>query len=522
MCLACLFAGMAADARAKVTPAALFSDHMVLQQGKPLCVWGTAAPGERVEVSLGTRASASATAGVTGEWMIGLPPQPVIAEPQTLRIRGENEIRIEDVLVGEVWIGSGQSNMSITTRESSDWESVRKEIAGGEYSRVRMFQVGWIAADSPLRDIAGARWRVAEESSVRNFSAIMVYFARALQRARPGVPIGIIQSAVGATNAHAWLPGDAFENGKGAAHVRRWYREQLEKLPGENKIHAEKLAEHGRAVAKAKQEKTPPPRAPEPPMGPQSKRRPTCLYNGMIAPLQPYAIRGVAWYQGENNSSLQWAGDYAALMEDLINDWRGEWARAARSDRPEAFPFLIVQLPNYKTGNVWPLLREQQERVAKNVPHTALVCAIDAGDAEDIHPCNKAPVGERLALAARALAYGETGIVWSGPVLRDVSYDAGKAIVSFGNTGGGLVTADGGAPRGFELAGADGKFSPASAKITEGKIVLESGDVPGPVAVRYAWANNPENLNLYNKEKLPAFPFRTDGWKWPGSTTWAR
>ncbi|MDR2673292.1 MAG: sialate O-acetylesterase [Opitutaceae bacterium] len=511
----CMCFCLALNAGARVAPASLFTDHMVLQHGKPIYVWGTAAPGERVQVSLGALASGGASADGEGNWLVELPAQPVAASPLTLGIRGENEVRVEDVLIGEVWLGSGQSNMGVSAGGTTDWDSVQKEIAAGDFSRVRVFQMAWTASDAPRRDLGGARWRVSDNNSLRNFSAVMVYFARALQRARPGVPVGIIQSAVGATNAHAWLPNDAFENGKGAAYIRRWYRGQLDKLPVENKLYAEKLERHLEAVEKAKQEKRQPPRAPEPPMGPESKRRPACLYNGMIAPLQPYGIRGVAWYQGENNASLQWAGDYAALMADLINGWRADWARAARRDKPDMLPFLIVQLPNFKNGNVWPLLREQQERIAQSVPETGLVCIIDSGDPGDIHPRNKTPVGERLALAARALVYGEGGLVWSGPVFHDAACGDGRAVVSFRHTGGGLTTADGEPPRGFEIAGDDRKFFPAAAKLSGRSVVLESPHVPRPVAVRYAWENNPENLNLYNKENLPALPFRTDDWPWP-------
>lgn len=509
-----MLAGLMTTAGAKVKPAPLFSDHMVLQRDKPIHVWGAASPGERVSVSLGARASAAGVADNEGNWMVELPPQPVIVEPQVLVIRGENEVRIEDVLVGEVWLGSGQSNMGVTTGGTTDWEQVRHEISSGAFASVRVFKVAWTAADLPQRGISGARWRAPDENTLRNFSAVLVYFARALQREKPGVPIGLIQSSVGGTNAHAWLPNSAFENGKGSAYIRSWYQEQLEKLPEQNKIYAEKLARHGQAVAKTKQEKKTPPRAPEPPMGPESKRRPTCLYNAMIAPLQPYAIRGVIWYQGENNSSLQWVGDYAALMRDLINGWRGDWTRAARRDKPAALPFLVVQLPNYKNSNVWPLLREQQERLAKSAEDVALVCTIDVGDPKDIHPRNKKPVGERLALAARVHAYGERGLVWSGPVCSGVTYRDGRATVTFDHIGGGLITPAAESPRGFELAGADRKFYPASAKISGNKVILETTEVPAPIAVRYAWANNPENLNLHNKERLPAFPFRTDDWAW--------
>jgi sialate O-acetylesterase len=512
---ACMCLCLALNAGARVVPASLFTDHMVLQHGKPIYVWGTASPGEQVHVSIGVLASGGASADSEGNWLVELPVQPVAASPLTLHIRGENEIRIEDVLIGEVWLGSGQSNMGVSTGETDDWDSVQKEIAGGNYKSVRIFKMAWTASDTPLRACGKSSWRVSDNGSIRYSSAVMVYFARALQRANPGVPIGILQSAVGATNAHAWLPNAAFENGKGAEHVRLWYKAQLEKMPVENKLYAEKLEQHREAVEKAKQEKKQPPRAPEPPMGPESKRRPACLYNGMIAPLQPYGICGVAWYQGENNSSLQWAGDYAALMSDLINGWRADWARAARRDKPDMLPFLIVQLPNFKNGNVWPLLREQQERIVQSIPETVLICIIDSGDPKDIHPRNKTPVGERLALAARALVYGEGSLVWSGPVFRDAACGDGKAVVSFKRTGGGLITADGEPPHGFEIAGDDRKFFPAAAKIFGQSVILESPHVPRPVVVRYAWENNPENLNLYNKENLPAHPFRTDDWPWP-------
>lgn len=509
--LCALFAGKVS---ATVIPNSLFTDHMVLQQGQPVPVWGTASPGEKISVALGDRAKAETEADAEGRWLATLPPLKASKEPVTMTIRGENEIRVQDVLVGEVWIGSGQSNMQMGVGETSDARRVLDQAAAGKFPHIRLFRVNWTASDQPLAD-AGTNWKTVSAGTLPSFSATLFYFGEALQEAMPDVPIGLISSCVGATNAHAWIPASVFESAPAAEPLRLWYQKQLAQLPQLDPPYESKLEDYEEKTAALKQAGQPLPkelqRPPEPPMGPRSKRRPTSLYNGMIAPLQPYAFQGVVWYQGENNSSLEWTGYYAGLMTALIEGWRADWARAAGVKEKREFPFLIAQLPNFQNRNVWPLLREQQVEITKQAPNAALAVLIDLGDPANIHPVNKVPAGQRLALLARAQVYGEK-ITGHPPLMKSAAFENGKAVVHF--TQGDLASRDGQPLRNFELAGADRAFHPAQAEIQNGAVVVQSPEVPEPVAVRYAWANNPENINFTNAAGLPASPFRSDDWPW--------
>lgn len=493
-----------------VKPNSLFTDHMVLQQGMPVPVWGGASAGEKITVELGDRAKAETVAGSDGRWMVVMPPLKVSCEPAELVICGENEIRIRDVLVGEVWIGSGQSNMQMPVRETLD-ASVAQDASSGRFSRLRFFRVPWTSADEPLPDTQSS-WQTATPGTVADFSAVLFFFGRALREAMPDTPIGLINASVGATNAHAWIPQSVFEKAPELEPLRQWYRGQLELLPQKDPAYDRELKAYEAQETTLKQAGQPPARVPEPPMGPRSKRRPASLYNGMVAPLVPYAIQGVLWYQGENNASVEWTGYYADLMTSLIVGWRADWARAAGATEKRNFPFYIAQLPNFPNTNDWPLVREQQLKVIGQTPGTDLVVLIDCGDPNTIHPANKTPVGQRLALLARTHTYGEK-LIANGPMMKSVAFMEGKAVVEFECED--LRRRDGQPLRHFEIAGSDRLFHPAQAEIKGRTIVVRSPDVSKPVAVRYAWSNDPENINLINSVGLPASPFRSDDFSPP-------
>ncbi len=495
----CLLSLLPCALRAEVKPAALFADHMVLQSGTEVPVWGTASPGEKVTVSFaGT--SKSVTAGEDGTWKVVLPSMPPSAESRTMTIAGSNTLTVNDVLVGEVWICSGQSNMErqLGLRNGQqplvNWE---QEAASANYPLLRHFGVAQKHSDVPSTDVTG-QWLVCTPQTAPSFTAVGYYFGRDLLK-QLKVPVGLIHTSWGGTPAEAWTRREALE--KGMPEVLAAQDKAVADYPAAlAKYQAEEpklLADWAAAAEQAKAAGKPEPRKPSPPRDPSTtQNRPSALFNAMLRPLIPYAIRGVIWYQGESNASR--AKAYQTLFPLMISDWRAQWERGD-------FPFLFVQIAPFK--NQPPEIREAQLLTWKKTPNTAMVVTADVGDAEDIHPTRKEPVGQRLALAARALAYGEK-IDYSGPVYESVTFDGPRAIVSFSHPGGGLVAKDG-PLQGFTLAGSDGKHVPATAVIEGDKVIVSSESVPQPVAVRYGWANVPV-VNLFNAAGLPASPFRSD------------
>lgn len=428
-----------------VRPHGLFTDHMVLQRDVPAPVWGTAEAGTRVEVALAGRRK-SAVADADGRWKLALDPMPA-GGPYELAI-GPRVLR--DVWVGEVWLCSGQSNMAWPVRLSAEPE---REIAAAKHPRIRFFTVPQRVSDAPQMDVEGA-WRVCDPGTIATFSAVAYHFAREL-RETEDVAFGLIHAAVGATRAQAWVSPAAL------ATVPKFQ---------------------------------PVPNDPIPSSG---------LYHGMIAPLIPYATRGTIWYQGEGNVGSPFV--YRDLFPALIRSWREAWGRGDT-------PFLYVQLAGHLkrrepgAESYWAYLRESQA-AALALPKTGMATAVDIGDELDIHPKNKREVGRRLALAARAIAYGKKDVVFSGPVFESLRLDGSALRVSFRHAGGGLL-AKGGAPKGFALAGADQRCVWAEAKIEGEHVRVWSPEVPKPLELRYAWADNPEGT-LTNREGLPALPFRT-------------
>ncbi len=479
--------------RAEVRLPGLFSDHMVLQQDLPVPVWGWADAGETVTVTLRGR-SVTATPQ-NGRWLARLPAQKA-GGPFELVVQGRNRIELRDVLVGEVWICSGQSNMEWPL--SASFES-QTAIAAAANPNLRLFTVPKLKAEAPVDDVKAA-WVECNPDTAKSFSAVGYFFGRDLQKARR-VPVGLIHTSWGGSPAEVWMRHEVL------AANPDYQRTILDPYPEQLRKYQEDLARWEKETAALKQQGKEPTRG-----RPWPTWRPSELYNGMIAPLLPYAIRGAIWYQGESNADR--AFQYRSLFANLIQNWRDDWGEGS-------FTFLAVQLAPWDKGRQrtpeaitakpedsnWAELREAQSMTASTLPNVGLAIITDLGDKDDIHPTKKEPVGARLALAARAIAYRER-LVASGPSFRSMKVKKDRAILSFDHVGGGLE-ARGGRLRGFALCGEDGRFVWANASIEGNKVVVSTPLVAKPVAVRYGWADYPV-VNLFNREGLPASPFRTD------------
>lgn len=479
--------------QADVSLPAVLADHMVLQRGVPVHVWGKAAPGEQVAV--GFRGDSRTTqADSIGLWSVYLKPGGA-GGPFELTVNGNNAVTIKDVLVGDVWIASGQSNMEFGMKNVMN---AAAELAAVNKPKIRLLHVKNKVADHPLDDLDVWPWQEATPDSIKDFSAVAYFFGRDLQD-KLDVPIGLIDTSWGGTPAESWTSLRALSSDASLMPVfAEWAR-----MTGDlavTKLRREKeLAEWRQASDEAKTKGTPPPGFPWR-SNDSGEWGPASLYNAMIAPLTPFPIRGAIWYQGESNASRERAPLYARLFETMIQDWRRAWGLGE-------FPFLFVQLANFKTGpdSHWPDLREAQRQTLELV-NTGMAVTIDIGNPTDIHPKNKQEVGRRLALAARSVAYGEN-VEYSGPAFLQATPDGQAMRVAFTHTGGGLA-AHGDSLTGFEIAGADGKFVPAKAKIDGASVIVSSPSVSAPLRVRYGWADDPV-CNLYNQDGLPASPFQS-------------
>ncbi|MCB1086564.1 MAG: sialate O-acetylesterase [Verrucomicrobiae bacterium] len=494
----------------------LFTDHCVLQQELPVPVWGWGDPDQKVTVEFGGQKKETNVEG-NGAWLVLLDPLTASDQPASLTASSQGKtITVSDLLIGEVWVCSGQSNMAMTVSRSSDAESARTAATEGKLKSVRLFKVPVAGADE-RSDTVKSAWQPCSPATVDSFSAAGFYFGQALNVARK-VPVGLIQSANGGTNAFSWINSDTFQNDPVAAPTREVWEQAVATFPQatERYENAREAWNEKVKAAKAAGKPAPEGRAPQPPLGPGHVKRPAGHYNAMIAPLQPYAIRGALWYQGEANSRPPFAPQYRDLMLALVEDWRADWAAALPEVPRRDFPFYLVQLPNFGGGHPqgWPVIREQMLKFWQDGKNTGMVVSIDVGDPKDIHPTNKKPVGERLARFTRAKTYGED-IVAGGPIFDSISIDGGKAILKFQSVGGGLVSTDNQPLRHFTIAGSDTVFVAAQAEIFGDTIVVSSPEISAPRAVRYAWSNDPENVNFANRDGLPASPFRTDNWEIP-------
>ena len=485
---------LAALARADVRLASPFTAHMVLQREMPVPVWGWADAGEQVTVSFAGQKK-TATAAADSQWRVDLAPLATSAESRDFVVAGKNTLTLHDVLVGEVWLGSGQSNMDFSVSKKVKYfagvDREEQEIAAANYPLIRMFTGTSAKANTPQATVGG-EWLVCSPETVPGFSAVGYFFARELQRELK-VPVGIVTLSFGASCAQAWIRRDAMLadpafkavldefDAKAAAFVPL--------TDEENKVWEE-------AAAKAKAAGQRAPRRPRnDPV--QDQHNPTVMWNGMIAPVVPYAIRGVLWYQGESiTAPKELFPRWNAL---LISDWRKLWGRE--------LPFYFCQLAALDNASNSPQVREWQAEALK-LPHTGMVVTLDVGDKKDVHPHNKAPVGDRLSRIALANVYGRK-IEFSGPQFQSMTSGDGSLNLKFSHAAG--LVAKGGTPGGFEIAGADGKFEAAEALIDGESVTLTSTAVSKPTIARYAWANYPEAANLFNAAGLPAAPFRTDG-----------
>jgi sialate O-acetylesterase len=457
-------------AQAAIQPNALFSDHMVLQRGMPIQIWGTASEGEKITVELkgangdltDDRASAFA---MNGKWQVKLPKLPA-GGPYTLTITGDDmatddKVQINDVLVGEVWLCSGQSNMErqLGPRPPQpDIVNWQQEIADANHDQIRQYYVHQTkgSSDTPAASVPGS-WSVCSPQTAADFTAVGYFFARDLQKVL-NVPIGIIHSSWGGTPIKAWTSHDAMQSD-----------------PDLNRV-----AEADEEAAK------------NPAAGGWLS---SVLYNGMIAPLEPYTIRGVIWYQGESDAGQ--AKLYQTNLPVMIADWRKAWGEGD-------VPFLIVQIAPCALWD--PGVREAQLLTWKKTPNTAMVVTTDI-DSADMHPPHKQVIGARLCLAAQAVVFGQK-IEYSGPVYESVDYEGNQAVLHFSHLGGGLV-AKGGDLKGFEISGDGKNFVPARAEIQGDTVMVSADQVSHPESVRFGWKPIPDD-NLFNKEGLPASPFCTD------------
>ncbi|MEZ0607816.1 sialate O-acetylesterase [Fibrella sp. WM1] len=614
----------------------LISDGMVLQRDKPLTIWGWAKAGEKITVRF-NRKSYKTVMDANGTWRATLPAMPA-GGPFTMDIVGTTQLTVKDILLGDVWFCSGQSNM-VHQLNIHDVTYAR-EIAEANFPQIRQFWVPTLTnLQGPQTDVPNGQWKKAVGDDVRPFSAVAYFMAKKLHQ-QYNVPVGIINASVGGTPIEAWISEAGFSNlptqkatidkNKDTAYVnsltRRapapraappvdlgmsgsakwyeatyspkgwrpinipgywedqgikdlngvvWYRRDID-IPASmvgkaakvflgRIVDADELYINGKQVGRTTymypQRRYNVPAdllkagkntfvvrvtntagkggfVPDKPYcifagadtvdlkgtwqykvgttyrpfagggfggGINAQNQPTALYNAMVAPEIQYAIKGFCWYQGESNAGRP--QEYQTLQTALINDWRQRWSQGQ-------LPFLYVQLPGFMDYNYqpsesgWAVLREAQFN-ALSTPNTAMVVAIDLGEWNDIHPDNKKGVGDRLALAAQKLAYNEN-LVYSGPLYQSATVDGNKIVIGFTNVGGGLITNDGEELGDFAIAGADKKFVWAKASIVGNTVVVSSDEVPSPQYVRYAWADNPVHPNLYNKEGLPASPFRTD------------
>jgi sialate O-acetylesterase len=505
--VAALVLASAAAARADITLPDVLSDSMVLQRGVRVPVWGRAEPGEAVTVSFAGQTK-KAVAGSDGRWRVWLDPLKANAAAATLTVSGNNTVVLADVLVGEVWLVSGQSNMQFTLAETREAEAA---IAAANHPLIRLFnvsrQVAFKHRPPPL-----AAWAACSPDSVKDFSAAGYYFAVELQK-ELGFPVGIINSSYGGSQAEAWTPVQyllASEELKPTVERTKIWDEERPRVKAE---YEEQIKRWREEADKAKAAGARPSPSPPVPDALREYRIASSIYDGMIEPLIPFPISGAFWYQGESNEAR--AQQYRLLLPTMIRAWRERWGQGD-------FPFGIVQLPNYRdpkpepADEAWSHIREAQRRTALSTRNAGLIVTIDVGEAHDIHPKNKLDVGRRMARWALAEVYGRK-LTATGPLFRKMKAEGSKLVLTFGDVGAGLKIRDGDKLQEFAVAGEDRKWRWAEARIVgRDKVEVWSADVPRPVAARYAFNNNPRRPNLTNDTGLPAAPFRTDDW--PGPT----
>lgn len=490
-----LFILLDVPSHAQVRLPAIISNNMVLQQKNKVALWGWASAGEKVSIRTSWNdKTTSTTAGADGKWLTWVKTT-AAGGPYTVVFRASNEIRINNVLLGEVWLASGQSNMEffVAKTRSSSYTGVlnyEAEIKAANYPLIRQIDVANKNAADPQEDFKGD-WKICSPNTVDTFSAVAYYFALRLHK-ETGYPIGIINSTWGGTAAESWTKKEVLLADNELAVTVRRYDSLVAAYP-------DALSRYNTALEKWKLDSVNQ-RKPASVVRPNPDKAPFRLYNAMIAPLKPYTLRGVIWYQGESNAERAW--QYRKLFPAMIANWREDF-------KNKSLPFYFVQISPHRSQNAE--IRDAQLYTYHTVPHTGMAVTIDNGDSLDIHPRNKKLVGERLSLWALRNEYGQKDLVFSGPLYRSMRTDGNKIRIRFDHTDGGLLS-EGGALKEFTVAGDDEVFLPAKAVIEGNEVVVWSEQVSRPAAVRFAWSNVP-HPNLYNKAHLPASPFRTDSWK---------
>lgn len=451
-------------APAAVKLPSIIGDNMVLQRGEAVPIWGWDDPGTKVTVTVG-ETKVTATADDKGKWCVQLPAM-TAAGPHTLTIAGTNTVTLNNILVGEVWLCSGQSNMEWPVAASTN---AQEEIAAANYPNIRHIKIEHVPIDKPQEDVKASGWQVCSPQNIGGCTAVGYFFARYLQQ-QLNVPVGIIGSNWGGTRIEPWTPPVGFQQVPALKDIA----DNLDKFPAKN---ADGKVNH---------------------------QTPLALYNGMIAPLVPYGIRGALWYQGESNNGEGML--YFEKQKALIAGWRSVW------NKPD-LAFYFVQLAPFRYGGdpknlpgIW-----EAQTATLSIPKTGMAVTVDIADVKDIHPKNKQDVGKRLGLWAMAQLYGKPDIVYSGPLYKSMKVEGNKIRLSFDHVGGGLVSRDGKPLSWFTIAGEDKNFVEAKAEIDGATVVVSADSVANPVAVRFGWTQEAEP-NLSNKEGLPASPFRTDKW----------
>lgn len=490
-------------AQAGVKLASPFTSHMVLQSGMKVPVWGTAEAGEKVTVQFAGQ-KVSTTADADGRWRVYLKRMKVSAESRTFTVSGsrtEQPVQLDDVLVGEVWLATGQSNMDFSLSKKVKYfagvTNEEQEIAAANYPLIRMFIGVSVRTNVPQTSVGGA-WQVCTPQSAPAFCAVGYFFARDLQR-EIKAPVGIIAQAFGASTAEAWISREALaadpklkptlDRFDAAVDQFRTNPPPVVAPPRSEDVSATNPPANGRRRRSA---------GPHNPI--QDQHNATVLFNGMIQPVIPFAIRGALWYQGESIvGGAEGIALYPHMQAALVRDWRARWGEGD-------FPFFIVQLPGQDAASNSPQVREAQATIL-TLPHTGMAVTTDIGERKNVHPKNKQDVGDRLARIALAKVYGRD-VEFSGPVYQSMTVRDGVIRLKFSHADG--LTAKDGSLKWFTIAGADGNFVPADAKIDGHTVVVSSPAVAAPVAVRYAWINFPDGGHLYNAAGLPAAQFRTD------------
>ncbi len=483
----------------------VLASSMVLQQKQAVPVWGTAEPGESITVEF-AGLKRNTVADATGKWRVDLGKLAASSTPQTMTISGKNRIELTNILVGEVWLVSGQSNMQWRLPESMGGKAA---TAAANHPNIRLFNVNREVAFKKKAGKLG-EWAACTPETVKEFSAVGYYFGVDLHKELK-VPVGLINSSYGGSQAEAWTPVDyliASPDLKPTVDRTKIWEAEREKVRVDYTEAIKKWREDQDKARAAGARPSPSPGVPD---ALRDYRIASSIYDRMIEPLMPFAIRGAAWYQGESNEAR--AEQYNLLMPMMIKAWRERWGQGN-------FPFGIIQLPNYRSvkpapeESAWSFIREAHRQTAINTPNTGLIVIIDIGEANDIHPKNKVDVGSRIARWALKDVYGRK--ISNSPVLKRSEIKGSKIVLTFDDVGTGLKIRKGDKLDEFAITGADKKWIWADAKIVgKNKIEVWSPNISQPLAVRYAFNSNPKNPNLTNNSGLPASPFRTDNWPDP-------